>query len=331
MKRFVASALLAAIVLGAACGGDDDSGAAAPSGGAGAGLSVVANFYPLYEAAREIGGDGVEVKNLTPAGSEPHDLELTPRQVDQLLDADLVLYLGKGFQPAVEKTVKKRDAASLDILEGLDLDRLPAGHEGETEAAHAEHDEQAAAAAGHSAALEGGLDPHVWLDPALMVQVAERIEAAMAEAAPDQARDFARNARAYRGEIEELDQQFATGLKECERRVLVTAHAAFGYLARRYGLEQRGIAGLSPEAELDPERLAQLTDEVKETGTTTVFSETLASPRIAETLAKEAGVETEVLNPLEGLTKEEAAAGETYVSVMEKNLAALQRGLGCAS
>jgi zinc transport system substrate-binding protein len=177
--------------------------------------------------------------------------------------------------------------------------------------------------------LPGGTDPHVWLDPTLMAAIADEVGAALTRADPAGASVYQQNAAAYGAELEALHREFSDGLRDCDRRVIVTAHAAFGYLAARYGLMQEPIAGVSPEAEPDPRRLAELADLVKREGVTTILTEELVSPRVAETLAREAGVKTAVLNPLEGLTPEELTQGEDYASVMRQNLSTLRVALGC--
>jgi zinc transport system substrate-binding protein len=298
MKRIAAALPLLGLLLCGACGGEDDSGESRPQ--------VAASFFPIAEAAQAVGGDLVEVSNLTPAGTEPHDLELTSRQVDQLQDAALVLFLGQGFQPAVEEIAEARDGPSLDLLAGLPL------------VAAAEDDDEA-----------GEVDPHFWLDPTLMSMAAEEIERALSEVAPEHADTFAANADAYRGRLADLDAEFQSTLANCARRVIVTSHAAFSYLAQRYNLEQVPIAGLSPESEPTPQRLAELADLVADVGVTTVFYEALVDPAVAETLARETGVETAVLNPIEGLSAEDAEAGKDYAAVMGDNLAALTAALGC--
>ena len=277
-------------VVLAACG--DGSGSAAEGR-----PTVVTSFYPLTEVARRVGGDTVEVTDLTPAGSEPHDLELTTDDVDRILDADLVIFVGGDFQPAVEDVLEPRDGPALDLLEAVGIE---------------------------------GDDPHFWLDPTLLARAVRPVEAALTELAPAQRAAFAANAETYRRELEDLDEEVATVLRSCERRDLVTAHAAFGHLAERYGLRQRAIAGLSPEAEPDPERLDELADLVEQAGVTTVFTETLVSAETAETLAREADVRTAVLNPIEGLTEGELEAGATYATVMRENAAALREALACA-
>lgn len=301
-QRAMAVVAVFVLVL-ASC--SQSSGGAASNGK----ISVAANFYPVYEAVQRIGGDRVQATNLTPAGAEPHDLELTPKQVDQILDADLLLYMGGGFQPAVEETVQDRsDGVTVDLLSALSshLRKI----EGEE-------------------SLPGGTDPHVWLDPMLMAAIANEVGAALARADPAGASEYQQTAAAYGADLEALHQEFSAGLSDCDRSVIVTAHAAFGYLVARYGLTQESIAGVSPEAEPDPKRLAELADLVMREGITTIFTEELVSPRVAETLAREAGVQTAVLNPLEGLTPEELTRGEDYASVMRQNLSTLRVALGC--
>jgi zinc transport system substrate-binding protein len=255
-------------------------------------VSVTAAFYPLAYAAEQIGGDEVAVRNLIPPGAEPHDVELSARDVERIRSADLVLYLGSGFQPNFERAVEGAAGDTLDLLEGL---QLLSGEE--------------------------GVDPHVWLDPLRYEQQARLVGDALGRA--DSADRFGARLRG-------LDADFRRGLAHCDRKEIVTSHAAFGYLADRYGLEQIALTGLTPEAEPTARDLERLIDEVERSGATTVFFETLVSPRLAETVAREAGAETAVLNPLEGLSEEELEAGEDYFSVMRENLATLRKALGCS-
>ena len=288
VTTWVGVAAVVSVVL-AGCGpGEGDAG-----GRDGGAVEVVAGFYPLAEAARRVGGDRVTVTDLTPVGAEPHDLELATRDVDRIEDAAVVLYLGGGFQPAVEKAAERASGAAIDLLGGDD-------------------------------------DPHVWLDPRRMQAIAGRVADALAEADPGRADAYAADAAAYVADLRALDEEFATGLRTCARRVIVTSHDAFGHLAGRYDLEQQAIAGVDPETEPDPRRLAALVDEVKARGVTTIFSEALVSPEVAETLAREAGVRTAVLDPIEGLSDERRAAGDDYLSVMRENLAVLRQALECA-
>lgn len=259
---------------------------------------VVASFYPLAWVAERVGGQRVRVDNLTPAGAEPHGLELTPDQRDAIEDAALAVVLGHGFQPAVEDAAADRDGPTVRVLSELDL---PTD------------------------------DPHVWLDPVLMADVVGAVAAALAKVDPRHAGEYRANATAVRDDLAALDADFTAGLAACERDLVVTAHDAFGYLTKRYGLRDEGVAGISPDAEPNPDRLADLADLVKREHVTTVFTEALVSPKIARTLAREAGgVKTAVLNPLEGLTDAQLGDGADYLSVMRSNLAALERALGCS-
>ena len=268
---------------------------------------MVASFYPLAEAAQRVGGGLVKVTNLTAPGVEPHDLELAPNQLEAISTADVVLYLGGGFQPAVEDALHDAGGQTADVSTGLRTLPVPAG------------EAQASLSA----------DPHVWLDPSLYSQVVGAIERALAKADSADASAFASNARAFQDQLARLADEYRNGLANCARHVIVTTHAAFGYLALRYGLQQEAISGLSPDAEPSPGRLAQLKQVVERDGITTIFTESLVSPKVAETLASETGATTAVLNPLESLTPEELARGEDYLSVMRQNLSTLRTALGC--
>ncbi len=305
LRRVALSLASTLCSLAAACGASGNQ--RGESAGGGAKLEVVTSFYPIAEAAMRVGGDRTEVVNLTPAGTEPHDLELTPRQVDQVQDAEVVLYLGQGFQPAVEEIAERRGAKTVDLLEGLPLDE---GNQAEGQG-------------------EEGPDPHFWLDPTLMGRAVDRIEDAYGAVAAAHRSEFEGNAAAYKAELEALDAESMAALSGCRRKELVTSHAAFHYLAKRYGLTQVAIAGLSPEAEPDAQRLADLANLVRQRGVTTIFYETLVSPDVARTLARETGARTAVLNPIEGLTEEQLGKGETYLSVMRANVAVLEQALGC--
>jgi zinc transport system substrate-binding protein len=304
--RRVAIALLIVGVMAASCatGGDLDRSSAENDST----LSVVTAFYPLQEAAERVGGDRVEVTNLTPAGVEPHDLELTPQAVADIQSADVVFYLGDGFQPAVADAVEGAEGVAVDLLAGLPTVDPPEG-----------------------VAEPGlGVDPHVWLDPALYARMVTGVERALAQTDPSGASTYRSNAASFTAELERLGDAFEAGLGRCERNVIVTSHAAFGYLTAAYGLSQASISGLAPDAEPSAERLAELTDVVRREGVTTVFTEDLVSPKVAETLATEAGVTTAVLHTLEGLTVDEQAAGADYGSQMRENLRRLQVALGCS-
>lgn len=303
------SLVLAATATLAGCSSQVPGGSAEESDG----VTVLASFYPLQYVAQQIGGDLVTVDNLTPPAAEPHDLELSPAQVREVGTADLVVYLS-GFQNAVDEAVEAR--APEHVVDAADATELVV-HEAEAEQEHAEEEGREAT------------DPHFWLDPSRLATVGQAVADELTAADPEHADEYAAGALRLGQRLDELDQEFADGLAACQGATLVTSHAAFGYLADRYALEQVGISELDPEVEPSPARLREIGDLVQERGIKTLYSETLVSPKVTETLASDLGVDTAVLDPLEGLSEEATAAGEDYVSVMQANLAELAEGLVC--
>ena len=322
------------LLLGGCAAADAD---AAGTGGSEAdGVTVLASFYPLQYVAEQIGGDLVAVSSLTPPGAEPHDVELSPRQVREVGTADLVLYLS-GFQAAVDEAVDaRRPTVVLDAAEVADVAAAdehagePAEQNADEEHAdehageeHAdEHEDEHEDEAGHHHAV----DPHFWLDPQRLATLAEPVADALTAIAPQHADAFAEGAARLAADLAGLDADYTEGLASCERRVVVTSHEAFGYLTEAYGLEQVGISGLDPEAEPSPARLREIGDVVRDRGVTTLFTESAVTPGVAETLAEDLGVATAVLDPVE----HQADPGADYRAVMERNLEALRAGLGCA-
>ncbi|MFC8847334.1 MULTISPECIES: metal ABC transporter substrate-binding protein [unclassified Micromonospora] len=284
-------------------------------------VDVAAAFYPLQFVAERVGGDAVRVTNLTKPGAEPHDLELTPSQVGEVNQAELVVYL-KGFQPAVDEAVAQSGGDRAFDVSGVQplLAASAGGHDHEGEGAgqeeHAEEEEN------------GGKDPHLWLDPTRLAGVADQFAERLGKADPERAADYTARAKTLRADLEKLDAEYASGLKTCQRREIVVSHTAFGYLAERYQLEQVGITGLTPETEPSPQRLAEVAKEAREHGATTIFFETLVSPKVAETIAREVGAKTAVLDPLEGLSAD--GGGQDYLSVMRTNLQTLRTALSCS-
>jgi len=310
-RSTLAAATSAAALVLTGCGGTDDAAAGSDA------VTVVAGFYPLEWAAQRVGGDRVDVSSLTPPGAEAHDLELAPQDVAAVGEADLLVYLD-GFQPALDEAAESEAAGSAwDAGQAADLTRPAAedGHEGEAAEEHAEH------------ADDEPLDPHFWLDPVRLAAVGDALAERLTELDPDGAATYEENATALRADLEALDAEMRAGLADCAVDTIVTSHDAFGYLADRYGLEVVGVSGLSPSQEPSPAQLAEISELVRERGVTTVYTETLADPAVAETVAAEAGVRTAVLDPLEGLTDE--SAGDDYLAVMRENLATLQEGQSC--
>jgi len=297
MSRRVALFLAPAVLAGAlsGCSSQASSGK----------LQIAAGFYPLQYAAQRVGGDLVDVSNLTQPGAEPHDLELSFKETSEVADADLVVF-EKGLQPAVDEAVT--NTASGATLDAASVVRLEPFTAGDT----MEH--------------EGDLDPHFWQDPLRMADLGDAIAAQLGDLDPDHAADYTANAAALRQDLEALDQEYADGLRSCERSTIVVSHDAFGYLAK-YGLTMAPIAGLSPGAEPTPADLAHLQDLIRSDGITTVFGERLAPKELSQSLADDMGVTTAVLDPIEGLTGE--TADQDYVSLMQSNLTALEKANAC--
>ncbi|MET8670958.1 metal ABC transporter substrate-binding protein [Streptomyces albidoflavus] len=328
--RIALTASAAALSLGVlpACGGAESGGSADGK------LAVTASFYPLEFLVEQIGGDHVDVTTLTGPGVEPHDLDITPRQTGQMSEADVLLYL-RGLQPAVDKAVDQAgvkntvDAADLTTLEahgsssgdGHDHGEGDGHDHGEEEG----HDHAEEEGDGHDHG-DSGLDPHVWLDPVKYAEMADGVGEALQKADPDHAADYRKNTEALTGKLKKLDQNYRDGLKNTDTRTFITTHAAFGYLAERYGLDQESIAGVDPESEPSPARMKELQKIAAQEKVTTVFFETLASDRTAKVLAEDTGLRTGVLDPLEGIT--DKSQGDDYLEVMEANLAALKKALG---
>ncbi|MFF3938064.1 metal ABC transporter substrate-binding protein [Streptomyces phaeofaciens] len=278
-------------------------------------FDVVASFYPMAFLAEQIGGDHVNVTSLTEPGQEPHDLEISAKQTAQLQESDAVLYL-KNLQPSVDDAVAqsevktKIDAASLTTLEK---------HGNEVGGHAAEHDD-------HEDEELSGLDPHIWLDPVRYAQVAEGVGKAFEKADPDHAADYEKNTATLVKKLDALHTEFEDGLADTKTKVFVTTHAAFGYLAERYGLTEEAINGLDPESEPSAARVKELEKMAKADGVTTVFYETLVSDKTAKTIATDSGLRTDVLDPIEGIT--DKSRGDDYFSVQRANLKALETALG---
>ncbi|MET9585191.1 metal ABC transporter substrate-binding protein [Streptomyces sp. NPDC006539] len=276
-------------------------------------LDVVASFYPMQFLAEEIGGNHVSVTTLTKPGVEPHDLELSPRQIGGLGDADYILYL-KGIQPAVDDAISQSG-----VRNSVDAAKLTTLEDHGTETGGDEH--------GHAHEGEGaGADPHIWLDPVKYAEVAEGVGKSLEKADPNHAADYRTNTDALVKKLDALNTSYQAGLRTTTTKTFITTHSAFGYLAERYGLVQEGIAGIDPEAEPSPARIKDIHTVAEKSKATTVFFETLASDKTAKTVARDTGLKTDVLDPLEGITAK--SKGDNYIEVMQSNLAALQKALG---
>lgn len=366
LRPVLLGAALASVLMTTACGGGASTDGATVGAGGGQGelgtsdptpaetagpdaavaadvsesVGVVAAFYPLEFLATKVGGDRVEVTGLTPPGVEAHDLEITPRALIGLTDTDLVIALA-GFQPAVDEALAGVEVPVVDLAPVADRPY------GETEDAHSDeethsdeevhaeggeqHSDEEAPGDEHSEGAghgeQGDTDPHFWLDPTHMVEAAQVIATALAEVDPDGADVYAANAEALSAELTEVDEEARTAFASCDIDTLVTAHDAFRYFGDRYGFEIQSINGLSPDQEPDARTLAELSDFVAQNNIQTVYTETLVASDIADTVAAEAGVQTAVLDPIEGLT--DASAGSDYLEVMRTNIDTVLTGQAC--
>jgi zinc transport system substrate-binding protein len=266
---------------------------------------VVASFFPMYEFARQVAADRAQVISLVPPGVHGHDWEPTPQDVAQVRRARVFVYNGAGFEPWADKLIKEGAGPSTVVV---------------------------AASAGLTVArtgADGGMDPHVWLDPVLAKGEVEAIRTALERGDPAGKAAYAANAAAYGAKLTALDARFDAGLRDCARREVVVSHAAFGYLTRRYRLEQIAVMGLAPQSEPSPAALAAIVRTARQRKVTAIFLEPLVSPRLAETLAREVGVRLLMLNPIEGVTRQEATEGTGYLDLMARNLESLRTGLQC--
>lgn len=327
-------AAVSAFTLAACSGGTGTTGSSGQSDSQG--LRVMASFYPLKYLTEQVGGTHVTVTSLTPDGAEPHDLDLSPAMVDSIGRADAVVYL-KGFQTAVDEAVEQQspktaidlaDTVSLvDAGEGSnhpadeDEEEGESGHEGHSHEGHEEgHSHE-----GHEHHHDMAKDPHFWLDPQRMADAASFIGEQLAAADPANASDYRANASTTADSMRELSETLSNRTASCQSKTFVTAHTAFGYLADRAGLTQVGISGLDPDSSPSAARLQEIAEVVKSQGVTTIFTESLIDPKIAQTLADDLGIGTAVLDPIES----QVDASKDYTAVMNENIDALAKALNC--
>lgn len=308
----ITAALAVACAVLAGCSDQTQSSSASD------GPVVAAAFYPLEEMVDAVAGGAVEVQALTPPGQSPHDLELTPKQVEDLSNASAVFYLGQGFQPQVEEAVAQLDDSVLkvDLLDSVDL----LGVEGKLDGTQGETDGEV---------LASGKDPHVWVSPKNMAAMTDVVAATMQELVPTDKDDVAANASAYAAGMNELDKEFRAGLATCGSRTIVTSHRAFAYLAEDFGLEQVAIAGISPGVEPAPQTLAAVAAKAKADGVTTIYFENNLPSELSEVIAREVGATTDVLDPIESLSSQQLKDDANYAAIQKANLSALRKGLRC--
>ena len=278
-------------------------------------IKIYTSIYPVYDFAKKVGGDKVDVTNLVPAGTEPHDWEVSTSDIVNLEKADMLIYNGAGIENWTDKvinTLENKDIVYVKTSEGLDI------HKVSEEDSHS-HEED-----GHS---HGSYDPHTWLSIKNAKKEMENIKDALVKYDPDNAKYYEDNYEEYAKKFDELDKKYSDTLGPIENKTIIVAHEAFGYLCSDYNITQEGIEGLTPDSEPDPARMSEIIKFAKENNVKTIFFEELVSPKVAETIAKEIDAKTEVLNPLEGLTEEQINNGEDYFTVMEHNLEVLYESM----
>jgi zinc transport system substrate-binding protein len=269
-------------------------------------VTVSTSFYPIQFLVDQVANHQVNLETLVPSGFEPHDYELTPQDVGTISTSQLLVVNGlvEPWFANVQNNLEDSEVKILNLTQSIALLNSPD-------------------------AAEGLKDPHVWLSPILMSQMADLVKAKLIEVDPTHSTVYEANTLTFKEKLNQLDQEFKDGLATCEQKNFVTSHAAFGYLAQQYGLTQVPISGLSPDEEPSASELKDMVDFVRENKITTIFFESLVNPDLSQTIAHEVGAETKVLNPIEGLTDEQAAAGEDYFSLMRSNLAELRYALSC--
>ncbi len=270
-------------------------------------IKVVASYYPLYDFVKEVGGAYVSVSNVTPAGAEPHDYEPSPKVLASAQQALVFIYNGGTMEPWTAGFVADYKHTAVKASAGITL----------------------AMTADEGNAARQVQDPHFWLDPVLAQQIVINIRDGLSQADPSHTSVYAANAQRYIARLQQLDADYKNGLAVCRSRDIVTSHAAFGYLGKRYNLTVYAIAGMTPDEEPSAAQLAAIANVVKAHGITYIFFESLVSPRLADTIATETGAKTIVFDPLEGLSDADQKAGKDYLSVQRQNLANLRTALAC--
>lgn len=305
-------------VLLTACGGQEKKEASSNDK-----IQVMTTFYPMYEFTKQVVGNKGDVELLIPAGTEPHDFEPSAKDLAKISDADVFVYNSPELETWTDNLTDTIDTKKTEIIQASKNITLMDGAEHDHEEAHDDHDAKEHEEDGH----DHDLDPHVWLDPVLAIKEVETIRDQLSKKYPEDQATFEKNAANYIDELKTLDEDYQAGFKAAKNKTFVTQHAAFGYLAKQYGLTQEAIAGISPDQEPSPSRLSELKHYVDDHQVKVIYFEENASSKVAETLSKETGVKLKVLNPLESLTEKQIKNGEDYVSVMRENLDALKESI----
>jgi zinc transport system substrate-binding protein len=286
-------------------------------------ITIITSVFPLQEFAEAVAGERGEVSLLLPPGAEIHTWRPRASDIIKLTAADVFIYVGADLEPWLHdmmKSVKNSELRVLEASQGLSL-------LGENDV-HPKHEEEKDAEEKNHEHLS--VDPHVWLDFENDQIIVDRIEAILSELFPEGRPFFSRNALIYKKKLQKLDQKYQERLSNClQRTFILGGHAAFGYLARRYRLNQIALYGLSPNSKPTPRKLAEVVDLAKEHQIKVIYFEDYVSDELAKVMAKEVGAETLVLNAGANISKEQLKSGITFLEIMEKNLENLRHGLHC--
>ncbi|HEV7454466.1 MAG TPA: zinc ABC transporter substrate-binding protein [Candidatus Saccharimonadales bacterium] len=304
IKKIFASVVLVALIIGGIVFAVHRTAVSSTDAGK---LQVVASYYPMYDFAKDVGGDKISLTNVTPAGSEPHDYEPSPKVLAEAHKAKVFIYNGGHLEPWVNGFLSDYKNVAIKASQGIDLQVV----------------------SDETNATNQVTDPHFWLDPVLAAKIVDNVRDGLIKADPANASYYTKNAADYNVKLAALDTAYKMGLADCQIRTLITSHAAFGYLATRYNLDAQAIAGISPEEEPSAAKLAELTQLVKDRHIQYVFFESLVSPRLAATIASETGAKTLVFDPIEGLSDANQKQGKNYLTIQEQNLANLRTALAC--
>ncbi len=268
-------------------------------------INVAASFYPLAEFASRVGGEYVNVINITPAGSEPHDYEPTPMDIKKIYSSRIFIMNGDGVDPWAGKIKQDLLRKGVIVVDMMGIIRSYNPH------------------------TTTNVNPHIWLDPVIAQEMVLKISKAIQKIDPEHTSYYKNRTNLFIDALKKLDKDYAKGLSACKLHDIITSHDAFPYLAKRYGFYTHSIAGLSPEEEPSPKTIARLIVLVREKHIRYIFFERLVSPKLSDTIAHETGAKTLVLDPIEGLTEKEVKAGKDYLVIMQENLKNLRQAMEC--
>lgn len=279
-------------------------------------ILVSTSFYPLAEFTTQVGGSLVEVKNMTPAGMEPHDFEPSSNDISDVYKSKLFIYNGSGLESWTEKLKPQIENEGVRVINmSSKFDLLKADESVD----HAEQDKD----------HDNKYDPHIWLNPVLAAKKTRLIADNLKEVDEKNSLAYEQNSQKYVQKLNELDNQFRLGLKNCGKKEVVISHDFLGYLAKEYDFKSVYISGISPESEPSSKELADIVDVIRKRGIKFILAESLVSQKLVDTVAKETGTQILTLNPLESLSDEEIKSGKNYISIQQENLKVLQKAMDC--